>query len=569
MSIMTSPYKHPQTGVYYFRMAVPKALVPLIGKTVFKTSLRTKNLREAKAVFAEHLIEAQKQLELARLKLNSSPDIELSKRDCAIISERWYELARERVERTGAYEEVLYLERSLSGLEASVGIRDELSISHLATEEITEQDLRQLAVELKPIIDKQLEREGLVVSVESPSYVMLAKAFYRYMGKLESLSSARQRNDFGYEPVTSPIADRTLSIPSRATQRSKPTLASENTISTIFERYRVSAELNEKDAKTLSETQLQIERFIEIIGDVDISSVKRVHIAEFRDTLLQLPKSKAKEIRSKPLERQLELARKQSLPTISSTTVKNAMRKLSVVFSHAVELGFLENNPMFGVSVNTSKKMVEVGESKGYSPEDIKRLFKYQLFRDVNTPKPYGMACYWIPLLCRYTGARLEEMAQLRKSDIVTSEESIHFLNIRRGEGQRVKTNSSLRHIPIHTHLIELGFLEYVASGTDQLFPQLKTNKYGVKSSAFSKWWSQTVKKVGISIDQPSHAFRHAFKTSMRGLEVADTVSDAITGHTPNSVGGSYGTVDLNIKKAAIDKLPRLDIERIYFNSLK
>ncbi len=80
MSIMTSPYKHPQTGVYYFRMAVPKALVPLIGKTVFKTSLRTKNLREAKAVFAEHLIEAQKQLELARLKLNSSPDIELSKR---------------------------------------------------------------------------------------------------------------------------------------------------------------------------------------------------------------------------------------------------------------------------------------------------------------------------------------------------------------------------------------------------------------------------------------------------------------------------------------------------------
>ncbi|MFL0867587.1 DUF6538 domain-containing protein [Vibrio parahaemolyticus] len=44
MSIMTSPYKHPQTGVYYFRMAVPKALVPLIGKTVFKTSLRTKNL---------------------------------------------------------------------------------------------------------------------------------------------------------------------------------------------------------------------------------------------------------------------------------------------------------------------------------------------------------------------------------------------------------------------------------------------------------------------------------------------------------------------------------------------
>ncbi|MGY0615615.1 DUF6538 domain-containing protein [Vibrio sp. FJH11] len=53
LSILTSPYKHSQTGVYYFRIAVLKALVPLIGKTVFKTSLRTKNLREAKLLFGK------------------------------------------------------------------------------------------------------------------------------------------------------------------------------------------------------------------------------------------------------------------------------------------------------------------------------------------------------------------------------------------------------------------------------------------------------------------------------------------------------------------------------------
>ncbi len=566
MSIMTSPYKHPQTGVYYFRMAVPKALVPIIGKTVFKTSLRTKNLREAKAVFAEHLIKAQKQLELARLKLNSSPDIELTKRDCSIIAERWYESVKEEMERTGNYDEVLYIERHLrDGVEHTVGMADELSISQLSNEEITEQHLRKLALELSPLIQQELDRTGLIVSAESQSYIFLAKAFYRYMCKLEALSSARQNNDFGYEPVTTPIADKALSVDISPSSSFKAPSTALNPISAVFERYVGSVEINEKDAKTLAETHLQIERLIEIIGDADIATVNRAHIVHFRDTLLQLPKSKAKEVRSKPLEHQIEIAKKQSLPTISATTVKNSMRKISVVFSYAVELGIISQNPMFGVSVNTSKKLVEVGESKGYSPEDIRLLFKSELFKDINTPKPYGMACYWIPLLCRYTGARLEEMAQLRRSDIGKSEEGIYFLNIRRGEGQRVKTNSSLRHIPIHAHLIELGFLEYVSSVSDLLFPKLKSNKYGAKSSAFSKWWSQEVKKLGISIDQPSHAFRHAFKTAMRSVEVADTVSDAITGHAPSSVGGDYGDTELAAKKVAVDKLPKLDIKRLQF----
>jgi|GEM_PF-3065509 len=32
MGIMTSPQRHAKSGVYYFRMAVPKKLVPIIGK---------------------------------------------------------------------------------------------------------------------------------------------------------------------------------------------------------------------------------------------------------------------------------------------------------------------------------------------------------------------------------------------------------------------------------------------------------------------------------------------------------------------------------------------------------
>ena len=71
------------------------------------------------------------------------------------------------------------------------------------------------------------------------------------------------------------------------------------------------------------------------------------------------------------------------------------------------------------------------------------------------------------------------------------------------------------------------------------------------------------VAKAGVSTRQPSHAFRHTFKTTMRSLEVADTVSDAITGHTTEGVGASYGTVELTIKKKVIDLIPRLALTKL------
>lgn len=44
MSTMTSPYKHPNSGIYYFRQTVPKSLRLIIGKSEFKASLRTSML---------------------------------------------------------------------------------------------------------------------------------------------------------------------------------------------------------------------------------------------------------------------------------------------------------------------------------------------------------------------------------------------------------------------------------------------------------------------------------------------------------------------------------------------
>jgi hypothetical protein len=55
---MTRPYKHPRTGVYYFRQHTPADLRKLLGNKIVSRSLRTKDPAEAKM---RHPVIAQEQ----------------------------------------------------------------------------------------------------------------------------------------------------------------------------------------------------------------------------------------------------------------------------------------------------------------------------------------------------------------------------------------------------------------------------------------------------------------------------------------------------------------------------
>lgn len=48
---MATPFKHPRTGVYYLRRAVPKDIQEALGKTEYLKSLGTKDERQAKVLW--------------------------------------------------------------------------------------------------------------------------------------------------------------------------------------------------------------------------------------------------------------------------------------------------------------------------------------------------------------------------------------------------------------------------------------------------------------------------------------------------------------------------------------
>jgi len=70
---------------------------------------------------------------------------------------------------------------------------------------------------------------------------------------------------------------------------------------------------------------------------------------------------------------------------------------------------------------------------------------------------------YWLMPLALFSGARLGELAQLFVVDVMDSE-GVPCLNISdEEEGQRLKTNNAKRLVPVHSTLVALGFLRYVA----------------------------------------------------------------------------------------------------------
>jgi integrase len=157
-----------------------------------------------------------------------------------------------------------------------------------------------------------------------------------------------------------------------------------------------------------------------------------------------------------------------------------------------------------------------------------------------------------MPLLALYTGARLEELAQLSPDDVHQasyvdasgSQASAWIIRISdMGEGQEVKTATSRRRVPVHADLIALGFIDYVQTITGpRLFPLLKTDSDGREGGLFGKWFGKHIRKIGI-VDRRMvfHSFRHLLKHTMRECGITEEVSDAITGHASASVGRRYG----------------------------
>lgn len=169
----------------------------------------------------------------------------------------------------------------------------------------------------------------------------------------------------------------------------------------------------------------------------------------------------------------------------------------------------------------------------------------------------------WVPWLCAYTGARVAEMCQLRREDVL-EEEGVLSLRITPEAGSTKSGNA--RVVPLHSHLHEMGFPAFVRElPPGPIFHAGKGR--GGKEADQGTLAGNMGKKVGLWVRKdvgitdrtawPNHGWRHRFKTLARLAGIHPEERDALQGHEDGRASFGYGTFDAETKRRAVEKIPR------------
>lgn len=207
--------------------------------------------------------------------------------------------------------------------------------------------------------------------------------------------------------------------------------------------------------------RLTARRFTEQAGDLPIQAYrKREHIIGYKNALLNFPKNIPASIDSLPMPVILERLRKGKLaPQLPPDAPKLAARTINekyialvrTVFAYALRNGFIDVNPCDGVKAeNNTTGLEDAVAVLPFTRDDLRRIFSSGLYRKGGAGRVGNLYdkgnekrlqdYRWFVLLALYTGARIEELAQLDRED-VKQEENVWYIHIRAdaATGRRVK----------------------------------------------------------------------------------------------------------------------------------
>ena len=312
------------------------------------------------------------------------------------------------------------------------------------------------------------------------------------------------------------------------------------TIKSLSDFYlaRLSTAGNQKTIKDFSSTiAVALEYFS---SDTVANSLSRDLARDFMMFASQLPLrfSLAKETRYKPLREVIIIADKLGLKRASVPTVNKRVNVISAVFSYALEEGKVRQNPFMNMSLKDPKKAK--GKRNPMTLNDIKKLFVGLKEQSED---------YWVTMIAMYQGARQNEILQLRKSDIVFERETWLLSFHDRFENNSMKTESSVRIVPIHKALIERGFVKWITNirRESRLFPSASLGIYGNYSQTYSKHINAEYRRLGIF--NHFHSLRHSFRDACREAEISQDIVDYLGGWSGSaSVGRSYGALEFSLK---------------------
>jgi integrase len=304
-------------------------------------------------------------------------------------------------------------------------------------------------------------------------------------------------------------------------------------LSTLRESYisERGSGLSEERADTI---RAVVRDFIAITTDKPITAYGRDDASAFKETMLALPGNwnKRKGLREHGIIEAAARAKALGLPRQGAETIKKKWSILFSLFDYAGRNYDGVQNPFHAKSLVVSDNLAANEQKSPFRSDELKILLESELPGHLR----------WLTWLGVFTGARLNELAQLSKN-LIRQDGSVHYIyfspELRLKSGEK---KSCVRSVPIHSKLIELGFLDYVARCSGDLFPGLPMHKSGRFSDAPSKAFSRHLRKIGVKRPRLSfHSLRHTFSAALKRLSAEWEARQRLLGHAVAGVAGRYG----------------------------
>ncbi len=383
---------------------------------------------------------------------------------------------------------------------------------------------------LDHVVNHFLDSQNLTLDSTSLEYKKLRRELAMAHLEVLKIDERRDMGDFS-DPYYRKSTQAPPQVKKPVAAPKAPPTGDRHLLSEAIKKYLSDKEGNKRTKKnTLEEYKGTCARFTWILGDQPIADITRDDARDFRDVLPKLPKHMNKKRRydGKTLKEVLEMDHE---ATIGATQIKEYIRLFKSVFTWAFNEGWITVNPTLVIDAPAKKKKKAHEERDAFSREDLQRLIDgLASVEDQLQGKPER---FWVPLIGLYSGARLNEICQLRASNISNDGGIWHFVIIEsEGEDDKgsektsVKTDAGNREVPLHPTLIELGFLDYVAARKetkeDVLWANLTAGARG-HAKNFSNWWNghtrvDGFKKKYVTADKKKvfHSFRHTLRNEMK-----------------------------------------------------
>ncbi len=329
--------------------------------------------------------------------------------------------------------------------------------------------------------------------------------------------------------------------------------------------------------------------FLDVVGDKPIHTLRQTDINRFFEVVNKLPPRWSDVARQRKLTvlQVAELGMGEMSPATFEGTYKAVITPfLSTARTNWQDKGFPTTLTTEMIRYTGSREDGE-GHQRAFLAKELERLFMGPEMAGFSK-RSDELHKFWLPHLGLFTGARVNELCQINPQvDILKDESSgVWYLNItERSEAaenvtKRVKTKSSRRKVPLHSRLIEMGFLDYVDDlkklGKKLLFSGFEPGN-GRAASEAEKWFRQFLRDIGLRDE--THGARivgmHAFRSTLlnRAANQGVVNAEAITGHAQNMTNLSQaqdsvlagdvspvvkkyqGELDIAVKSAILERI--------------